>query len=50
MSPMDSPPKDESKPETQAPAPPADPGQPHPVDVEAQEEAAKERSEGEGYN
>ena len=47
----DNKPKDEGKPETAAPAPtaPADSG-PHPVDVEVQEEAAKERAEGGGYN
>ena len=50
MSNTDNDPRDESKPGTAAlgpaPAAPADPGQ---VNVEVQEEAAKERAEG-GYN
>ncbi len=52
MSSTDDEPKDESKPETPAPAPaaPADPGQQHPVDIQVQEEAVKERPEGGGYN
>ena len=43
-------PNDESKPVKPPTAPPAGSDQPHSVDVEAQEDAAKERAEGEGYN
>lgn len=55
MSSTDDEPKNESKPKAApapapAPAAPADPGQQHPVDVGAQEEAAQERAEGGGYN
>lgn len=44
--------KTESKsaPEPSAPAEQAGSEQPHPVDVEAQEEAAKDRAEGGGYD
>ena len=43
-------PNDESKPVKPPASPPAGSDQPHPVDVETQEDAAKERAEGAGYN
>jgi hypothetical protein len=50
MSVINEKPENKTTPEPPAPAEQAEAGQPQSVDVEAQEEAAKDRAEGGGYD